>query len=148
MADNRLVLRLYNAQQGHQAIKHAWEFAKGWLVAGGARLVLEVKPEKRSSPQNARLHAMLTELANQCQWHGQKLPMEVWKRLCMAAWMREERQSPQLVPALDGNGVDIIYERTSRLTKDECGRLMEWIEAFAAERGVLLGVDMETGEIK
>jgi hypothetical protein len=52
------------------------------------------------------------------------------------------------VPALDGHGVDIIYERTSRLSKDECGRLMEWIEAFAAERGVLLGVDMETGEIK
>ena len=148
MADNRLVLRLYNAQQGHQAIKHAWEFAKGWLVAGGARLVLEVKPEKRSSPQNARLHAMLTELSLRVDWCGKKLPMEVWKRLCMAAWMREERQSPQLVPALDGNGVDIIYERTSRLTKDECGRLMEWIEAFAAERGVLLGVDMETGEIK
>lgn len=73
--------------------------------------------------------------------------MEVWKRLCMAAWMREERQSPQLVPALDGHGVDIIYERTSKLSKDECGRLMEWIEAFAAERGVLLGVDLETGEI-
>ena len=148
MADNRLVLRLYNAQQGHQAIKHAWEFAKGWLVAGGARLVLEVKPEPRSTPQNARLHAMLTELSLRADWCGKKLPMEVWKRLCMAAWMREERQSPQLVPALDGNGVDIIYERTSRLTKDECGRLMEWIEAFAAERGVLLGVDMETGEIK
>ena len=74
--------------------------------------------------------------------------MEVWKRLCMAAWMREERQSPQLVPALDGHGVDIIYERTSKLSKDECGRLMEWITAFAAERGVVLGVDMETGEIK
>ena len=144
----RLTITLYNAQQGHQAIKHAWEFAKGWLVAGGARLVLEVKPEKRSSPQNARLHAMLTELSLRVDWCGKKLPMEVWKRLCMAAWMREERQSPQLVPALDGNGVDIIYERTSRLTKDECGRLMEWIEAFAAERGVLLGVDMETGEIK
>ena len=144
----RLTITLYNAQQGHQAIKHAWEFAKGWLVAGGARLVLEVKPEKRSSPQNARLHAMLTELSLRVDWCGKKLPMEVWKRLCMAAWMREERQSPQLVPALDGNGVDIIYERTSRLTKDECGRLMEWITAFAAERGVLLGVDMETGEVR
>jgi len=91
---------------------------------------------------------MLTELSLRVDWCGKKLPMEVWKRLCMAAWMREERQSPQLVPALDGNGVDIIYERTSRLTKDECGRLMEWITAFAAERGVLLGVDMETGEVR
>jgi hypothetical protein len=55
--------------------------------------------------------------------------------------MREERQSPQLIPALDSHGVDIIYERTSKLSTAECGRLMEWITAFAAERGVLLGVD-------
>ena len=144
----KMTLRLWQPVQAHQAIATAWaECVKPMLLAGH-RLVLEVKPEKRSIPQNARLHAMLTELAAQCDWHGQKLPMEVWKRLCMAAWMREERQSPQLVPALDGHGVDIIYERTSRLSKDECGRLMEWIEAFAAERGVLLGVDMETGEIK
>jgi hypothetical protein len=98
---------------------------------------MEVKPENRSSLQNARLHVMLTELSREVEWCGQKLPMETWKRLCMAAWMREERQSPQLIPSLDGHGVDIVYERTSKLTKDECGRLMEWIEAFAAERGLV-----------
>lgn len=143
----RLTIQLYQPVQAHQAIRQAWEQCVKPMLIAGNRMVLEVKPQKRSSPQNARLHAMLTELAAQCDWCGQKLPMEVWKRLCMAAWMREERQSPQLVPALDGNGVDIIYERTSKLSKDECGRLMEWIEAFAAERGVLLGFDQETGEI-
>ena len=146
--DERMVIQLWNPQQAHQAMAHAWTECVKPMTMAGHRLVLEVKPEKRSSPQNARLHAMLTELSLRVDWCGKKLPMEVWKRLCMAAWMREERQSPQLVPALDGNGVDIIYERTSKLTKDECGRLMEWIEAFAAERGVVLGVDMETGEIK
>jgi hypothetical protein len=138
---------LWNAQQGHQAMTHAWaEYIKPMLIAGH-RMTLEVKPEKRTTPQNARLHAMLTNLSKHAEWHGQKLPMEVWKRLCMAAWMREERQSPQLIPSLDGHGVDIVYEHTSKLSKDQCGRLMEWIEAFAAERGILLGVDMETGEI-
>ena len=143
----RLTIQLYQPVQAHQAIRQAWEQCVKPMLVAGHRMVLEVKPQKRSNPQNARLHAMLTELSAQCDWCGQKLPMEVWKRLCMAAWMREERQSPQLVPALDGHGVDIIYERTSKLSKDECGRLMEWIEAFAAERGVLLGVDLETGEI-
>ena len=143
-----MTIQLYQPAQAHAALMTAWaECIKPMLTAGN-RMVLEVKPQNRSSPQNARLHAMLSELALNVDWCGKKLPAEVWKRLCMAAWMREERQSPKLVPALDGNGVDIIYERTSRLTKDECGRLMEWITAFAAERGVLLGVDMETGEIK
>ena len=32
MAD-RLVLRIYNAQQGHGAIQQAWAHAKGWLLA-------------------------------------------------------------------------------------------------------------------
>lgn len=144
----RITIQLYQPAQAHAALMTAWAECIKPMLIGGHRLVLEVRPQPRSSQQNARLHAMLTELALNVEWGGKKLPMEVWKRLCMAAWMREERQSPQLVPALDGNGVDIIYERTSRLTKDECGRLMEWIEAFAAERGVVLGVDMETGEIK
>jgi NinB protein len=144
----RLTLALYNAQQAHRAFGNAWEHAKALLMAGH-RLTLEIKPETRSSPQNARLHAMLTELSNRTAWHGEKLPMETWKRLCMAAWMREERQSPQLVPALDGNGVDIIYERTSKLSKAEMGRLMEWVEAFAAEQGINLGqwVDQDSGEV-
>lgn len=144
----RITIQLYQPAQAHAALMTAWAECIKPMLIGGHRLVLEVRPQPRSSQQNARLHAMLTELALNVEWGGKKLPMEVWKRLCMAAWMREERQSPQLVPALDGNGVDIIYERTSRLTKDECGRLMEWIEAFAAERGVMLGVDPETGEIR
>lgn len=144
----RITIQLYQPAQAHAALMTAWAECIKPMLIGGHRLVLEVRPQPRSSQQNARLHAMLTELALNVEWGGKKLPMEVWKRLCMAAWMREERQSPQLVPALDGNGVDIIYERTSRLTKDECGRLMEWITAFAAERGVMLGVDPETGEIR
>ena len=144
----RMTMRLWEPAQAHKQLMHAWAECIKPMLVGGHRLVLDIKPEPRSNPQNARLHAMLTELSLRVDWCGKKLPMEVWKRLSMAAWMREERQSPQLVPALDGNGVDIIYERTSRLTKDECGRLMEWITAFAAERGVMLGVDMETGEIK
>ena len=129
-------LPLWEPTQAHRALTTAWtECVKPALMAGH-RLVLEVKPETRSSPQNARLHAMLTDLSKQVEWGGQKLPMETWKRLCMAAWMREERQSPQLIPSLDGHGVDIVYERTSKLSKDECGRLMEWVEAFGAEHGV------------
>lgn len=128
--------RLYEPTQAHNAMSAAWvEFVKPMMLAGH-RLVLEIKPERRSSPQNRLLHAMLTELSKQVEWGGQKLPMETWKRLCMAAWMREEKQSPQLIPSLDGHGVDIVYERTSKLSKDECGRLIEWVEAFAAEKGV------------
>ena len=151
MAD-RLVLRLHNAQQGHGAIQQAWAHAKGWLMAGGQRLVLEIKPETRSDRQNRMLHAMLGDIAAQVEWAGKKRDAETWKRLLVAAWCRARREQVELLPALDGHGVDIVFRRTSQLTRGECAELCDFIQAWCAENGVELRdarqwVDEETGEI-
>ena len=63
----RLALRLHNAQQAYSAIQQTWAHVKGWLCAGGGRLVLEVKPETRSDRQNRFLHAMLGDIARQVE---------------------------------------------------------------------------------
>ena len=148
----RLVLRLYNAQQGHDAIQQAWAHAKGWLLAGGQRLVLEIKPETRSDKQNRLLHAMLGDIAAQVEWAGAKRDAEVWKRLLVAAWCRARREQVELLPALDGHGVDIVFRRTSQLTRGECAELCDFIGAWCADNGVELRearqwVDAETGEV-
>ncbi len=98
--------------------------------------VVEIKEPKRTLAENALLHAVLTELAKQATWHGQKLPMEVWKRLCVAAWLRERGEQPMMVPALDGHGVDIVYHRTSKLNKRECAELIDYVYALGAGLGV------------
>lgn len=148
----RLTLRLHNAQQGHGAIQQAWAHAKGWLLAGGQRLVLEIKPETRSDKQNRLLHAMLGDIASQVEWAGAKRDAEVWKRLLVAAWCRARREQVELLPALDGHGVDIVFRRTSQLTRGECAELCDFIMAWCAENGVELRearqwVDLETGEV-
>lgn len=137
MAD-RLALRLHNAQQAHGAMQQAWAHVKGWLCAGGASLVLEVKPETRSYRQNRFLHAMLGDIAAQVQWAGKKRDAEVWKRLLVAAWCRARREQVELLPALDGHGVDIVFRRTSQLTRTECAELCDFIQAWAVEQGVEL----------
>jgi hypothetical protein len=43
-----------------------------------------------------------------------------------------------MLPALDGHGVDIVFRRTSQLTKAECAELSEFVMAWAAERGIVL----------
>ena len=151
MAD-RLALRLHNAQQAHGAMQQAWAHVKGWLCAGGASLVLEVKPETRSYRQNRFLHAMLGDIAAQVEWAGKKRDAEVWKRLLVAAWCRARREQVELLPALDGHGVDIVFRRTSQLTRAECAELCDFIQAWAVEQGVELRdavpwIDPETGEI-
>lgn len=121
---------------------HAWaEYIKPMLV-GGHRLVLEVKPETRSSEQNRRLWAMLTDVSSQVDWYGQKLSPEDWKHIFTASLKKT-----RAVPGIDG-GIVVLGQSTSRMTKAEMCDLQTLIEAFAAERGVLLGVDMETGEIR
>lgn len=95
------------------------------------------RPPTRSLDQNALLHAVLTDISKQVEWFGQKFTPEIWKRLCMAAWLREKNEKPMLIPALDGYGVDIIFERTSKLTTAQCSDLVEWCFAFGAEKGVI-----------
>lgn len=148
----RLVLRLRDPVQAHKEIQAAWMHAKGWLVAGGSRLVLEIKPETRSDKQNRLLHAMLCDIATQVEWAGKKRDAEVWKRLLVAAWCRARREQVELLPALDGHGVDIVFRRTSQLTRGECAELCDFIGAWCADNGVELResrqwVNPETGEI-
>lgn len=128
---DKLTLRLYNPQQGHQALKTVWHHVKPLLMAGH-RLTLEVKPETRGSEQNALLHAALTEVAATTEWAGKKRDVEVWKRLLTAAWLRARGESVELLPALDGHGVDVVFRRTSKLTIAECTELIDYIEAWRA----------------
>jgi hypothetical protein len=138
----KMTLRLWQPVQAHQAIATAWaECVKPMLLAGH-RLVLEVKPETRSNEQNKRLWAMLTDISRQVDWYGQKLSPEDWKHMFTASLKKT-----RAVPGIDG-GIVVLGQSTSKMTKAEMCELQELMSAFAAERGVLLGVDMETGEVK
>lgn len=129
MSDKRtFILQPYPHPSRERAIEAIKSAQDGFVV--------EIKPATRSGTQNAKLHSILTDISRHVVWGGQKLPMEVWKRLCMASWLREEGGAPMLIPALDGNGVDIVFERTSKLTVKQCASLIEWCLAFGSENGV------------
>ena len=97
---------------------------------------LAIVDQDRNGEQNKLLHKLLTQVAAQVEWHGQKLSVVVWKRLCTAAWLREDGHSPMLVPALDGHGIDMIFEHTSKLSVKQCASLITWVEAFGSQNGV------------
>ncbi len=95
-----------------------------------------IQEPTRNTEQNAKLHATLSDIAGQVEWCGKKFSVDVWKRLTTAAWLRENNEQPQMIPALDGNGFDVIFERTSKLTQKQCASLIEWLLAFGAEHDV------------
>lgn len=154
VTDDRINVALFNVQQGYQQLLHAWQWAKAMLAAGH-RLVLEIRPEKRSDAQNRVLHSRFGDIAKQLEWFGRKRDTDTWKRLLTAAWLRARGESVEVLPALDGHGVDVVFRQTSKLTRAECQELSEFVLAWGTERGVqwciasLCGeVDPETGEIR
>ena len=101
-------------------------------------MVIECRQETRSLAENAMLHALLTEISNKVEWAGKKRDAETWKRLLTAAWCRARGEHVEMLPALDGHGVDIVFRRTSQLTVSECAELIEYVQAWAVDQGVKL----------
>ena len=150
----RLTLRLFSATQGHEAMQQIWRQAKALLTRKDAPpLVVELREETRSLKQNALLHAMLGDISRQVEWAGKKRDTDTWKRLLTAAWLRARGESVELLPALDGHGVDVVFRHTSKLTRAECSDLCEYVMAWCSEHDVALRdarqweINPETGEI-
>lgn len=104
----------------------AWARKAPW----GTRITFQAA--KRTSDQNARMWAMLTEVARQVKWHGQRLSADDWKLIFMAALKQELR----IVPNLDGTGFVQLGRSSSNLSVAEMGDLMDLIAAFGAREGV------------
>ncbi len=95
--------------------------------------VVEFKPAKRTLDQNAKLWAMLAEISEQVDWYGQKLSSEDWKNIFTAA-LRQSRT----VPGIDGISLVPLGLYTSNLSKEAFADLITLMDAFCAERGVIL----------
>lgn len=94
---------------------------------------VEFKEVKRSLPQNDRMWAMLTDIAQQVTHHGVKLSTEDWKLVFLEALKREMR----IVPNLDGTGFVNLGRSSSDLSKAEMTDLIELMFAFGTQRGVV-----------
>lgn len=124
---------LREPSQAHKLLtEYVWPKVKGALLQG-QRLEIEVRPERRSSEANAKLHAELQEIAAAVEWAGKKREVEVWKRLMTAAWLRARGESVEILPAIDGHGVDVVFRRTSKLSRAEMAELTEFVMAWKAE---------------
>ena len=95
--------------------------------------VVTIKEPTRNLEQNALLWALLSEVSRQVDWYGQKLTSEEWKDVFSASLKRQK-----VVLGLDG-GFVVCGQRTSQMGKKEFGELIELIQAFGVERGVVFG---------
>lgn len=109
------------------------ERAAKWSMQAPAGTRIEFKQAKRSTEQNSRMWAMLTDVATQKEHAGRKYTPDQWKILFMHACGREV----QFLPSLDNATFIPWGQSSSDLSKSEMTELMEFIAAWGAENGVV-----------
>jgi len=94
-------------------------------------LRVDIKTGKaRSLDQNSLMWEILTAIAKQVDWYGQKLAKEEWKDVLTASLKKQKA-----VPGLDG-GFVVLGAKTSKMTIQEMTDVIELAYAFGAEHGV------------
>ena len=130
-APERSFFKLYNERQRSLAVKAVESVPLDYAV--------EIKPPTRTLPQNALLHALLTEAVagGLATDDGRRLTVDEAKVAFVSAWMIEEGMGSDIV-AFGGHAIQ-LRRSTATLSKDEFSSLVEFIHAALAHRGIRTG---------
>lgn len=112
--------------------QNAARFILDLPIDGERPLVVTIQEKTRNLEQNAKMWAMLAEVAAQKVWHGRKLTAENWKDMFSASLKQQD-----VVPSIDGNGFVVMGQSTSKMTKREMADLIALIQAFGDMNGVV-----------
>lgn len=123
MTDARQSFVLINDRVRENAIAAIRQARDGWRV--------KVEPPLRSSDQNAKMWAMLNDVARS-KPEGRQWPPETWK----SAFMHALGHQVLFADGLDGSGPFPIGFRTSRLTVRQMIDLIDSIYAYGSAHGV------------
>lgn len=98
-----------------------------------------VAPPSRTLPQNARLHAICSDLARSgLEWAGSRRTADQWKVLLVSGHAIATGGGADLAIGLEGELVN-LRESTAEMSRARGSSLIDYAQAFCAERGVRLG---------
>ncbi len=131
----RLFLRLVEPVQAYRAVCSIWPQVKPWLVAGHA-LEVVIRFATRTSEQNAKFHALCSDLAKSgVKWAGKTRSAAEWKVLLVSGHAVATHEGSEIVPGLEGEFIN-LRESTALMSKKRGSSLIEYTVAFCAQQGV------------
>jgi NinB protein len=132
-----MIFHLQTPEQASALMAKIWPKVKDSLKAGKL-LRMEIKAQSRSEEQNAKYHAMLSEIATQAQHLGAKWSAEDWKRLLVDLFAKETGlQGGKIIPSLDSNGIVQLGLQTRDFTKEQAMEFITFLEAWGANNGII-----------
>lgn len=102
------------------------------------RHVVSLAEPTRSNDQNAKFHAILTDIARSpIQWAGRRRTVDEWKALIISGHAVATKSAGEVIPGLEGEFV-AIRESSASMTVRRASSLIEYTLAFCAQNGVEL----------
>ncbi|XKM12682.1 recombination protein NinB [Orbaceae bacterium ac157xtp] len=100
-------------------------------------LVVKIDEDKRSNAQNRLMWAVLSDIAKQVTWDGEKLTAEEWKHM-ITANLRSQKCRRGIQGGLVFMGIS-----TRKMNKREFADVVTCAEQFGAENGVTFSIDAQ-----
>ena len=104
-------------------------------LADEGDIVTIAKP-KRSSEQNAKFHAICSDIAkSEHMFAGKPRNADAWKVLLVSGHAQATKEGSEIVPGIEGEFVN-IRESTASMTVKRGASLIEYALAYCAMNGV------------
>lgn len=108
------------------------------LMRAPADYSVVISQKTRSTDQNAKLHAMLTDLAKSpVTWAGKRRNVEEWKAIIISGHAVATGSGGEVIPGIEGEFV-AIRESSARMSVSRAASLIEYLMSFCVQNNVEL----------
>lgn len=123
--------RFITRDNKRDVMRLAYEMA-GALLQVHDKAVVEVREKTRTDEQNAKLHAMLGDIAKQKTFNGQKLSIEQWKMIFVSGHRIATGGTAEMAIGLEGEV--IVARREAQRQRKAKIRASRWYRVMKRRR--------------
>lgn len=121
--------------RNEQVRSNSVEFIRNLPTDEKKPLVVSIRPITRTLEQNSKLHAMLSDIAKQCEFQGKRRDIDTWKAIFVSAHKIATGGQAEMAIGLEGEVIN-LRESTAQMGVKRLASLITYIEAWGIENGV------------
>lgn len=97
---------------------------------------VSIKPWSRSLDQNAKLHALFSDIAKSTKYLNRSLTAQQWKTLFISGHAIATGLGADMIPGLENEYVN-VRESSAQMSVERMSSLIEYVMAWQAEHSVV-----------
>lgn len=112
------------------------QYAKQCIDQAPNDYVCLIKQKTRTLEQNAKFHAMCTDVSKQCKYAGTKRSVKQWKLIFISGHAVATNQPAECVPGIEGEFIN-LRESSADMSVKRLSSVIEYMLAWGAENNVV-----------